>query len=151
MTQHPYARSKKMPSYQFSAKLWIVIFKLNRLDLHCFAVTTEWLKSKERINECINYRISIPLSDVFFSDRSCLVRSGNGAGNYSSSRGVRTWLYSSPSNHCDFCCLSLLALHGVHRPCCHGLVTLVSVHIRCPCVYCLCHVQHVEYRFQPKR
>ena len=41
---------------------------------------------------------------------------------------MRTWhILAQVYNHCDFCCISQRALHGVHSPCSHWCVFAVYV------------------------
>ena len=65
-------------------------------------------------------------------------QSGKDVGNYSTSRGVRTWRILAQVIICDFCYYSQHAIHGVHSHVVTGVWCGEVGICDKPCVYCLC-------------
>ena len=75
-------------------------------------------------------------------------QTGKDVGNYSTSRGVRTWRTLAQVITCDFCCFLQRAIHGAHSPCSNRNVR-GELGICDARVYTVC-VKHVGDRFSTR-
>ena len=122
---------------------------LGDLDLHLFQIWIIRLFSYVagelklwKIHEWMNFIIYIPPVKPEGQAQGCILQrqwqSGKDVGNYSTSRGVRTWRILDQVIIYDFCCFLQHALHGVHSPCNHRSVVRWCGQMRFPYVCSVC-------------